>query len=124
MIYVHQPYDVERLNFFDGLESLALQITNDNGNIFVLVCLYRSCNISELGNQNIISELARLSMVTDKEILVVGDINLPDVDWNTGSVVGPLHSVNKKLLMQQAMLDCFLDNGLTWFLNNNDVTRR
>ena len=63
-------------------------------------------------------------MVTNKEILVVGDVNMPDVDWNTGTVIGPQDSVNKKLLMQQAMLDCFLDNCLTWFLDNNDITRR
>ena len=124
MVYVHQSYDAKRLKFFDNMESLALEITNDKGHSFVLVCVYRSCNLSEATNHDIISEFIRLSNFAQKEILVVGDVNLPDVDWNIGSVTGPLKTVNKKLVMQQDMLDCFLDNGFSWYLNNSDVTRR
>ena len=124
IIYVHQSYNVKRLNFFDKLETVALDVSNDKGQSFVLVCFYRSCNSSVNDNQSLIDELTRLTKSTNKVILAVGDANLPDVDWNLSAVAGPLNSTNKKIQMQRDMLDCFLMNGLSWCLYNNDITRR
>ena len=59
----------------------------------------------------------------DKDILIMGDINLPDADWNMGTVICPMNSRNNKFIMQQDMMDCFLENGLHWYLREGAVTR-
>ena len=93
-IYIHKSYSAKQLNFFHHMESLALRVSNDEGHSFILVCLYRSSNISIDENQNIINEVHRLcKSMSNEDILIMGDVNLPDVHWNAGKVVCPKNSI-------------------------------
>ena len=127
VVYVHESYTAEKLNFFENLESVALDISNDKGHHFILLCLYRSANVTESGNRKLIEalqDLCEFSVNGGKDILVVGDVNLPDADWDHGFIVGPANTTNKKLLMQKDMLNCFIDHGFEWYLDKRNITRR
>ena len=58
------------------------------------------------------------------EVMIVGDFNLPDVLWDSGSVVCPLATSNQQLLIQKKFLGAFQDTGLYWQLSDGTVTRR
>ena len=119
LIYIHHSIasNVRRLDLFSGLESVALEIKIEDYS-FILICMYRSCNLSDSRNQRFIEEVQLIpNVASDKDVLIVGDINLPDVDWKSGCVKGPADTNNKKLLIQYDVLDSLVNNGVTWFLN-------
>ena len=58
----------------------------------------------------------------DKNILIVGDLNLPDVDWSRGIVISPENSIDKKINMQCEFLDTFIAKGFKWYIEDK-VTR-
>ncbi len=49
---------------------------------------------------------------TDR-IILLGDFNLPDVCWVTGSVKGHGNTTDRKLINQQEYLDCIVANGFS-----------
>ena len=49
---------------------------------------------------------------TDTQLMVVGDFNLPNVSWDTGSVICPADTKNKQLTVQQNFINMFLETGL------------
>ena len=57
-------------------------------------------------------------------MVVVGDFNMPDVEWNTGIVKCPVSTVDKRFAIQQQMLDMFYSKSLSWVLGDDIVTRR
>ena len=57
------------------------------------------------------------------ESLILGDFNLPNVTWFSGSIKGPIDTKNKGLNNEKKYLDCFHNNGLSWYITE-EVTRR
>ena len=55
-------------------------------------------------------------MNAKKNVIVVGDINLPKVDWKQGIVIKPENSTDKWLNMQNELLDLFITKGFSWFI--------
>ena len=64
-----------------------------------------------------------MSRSIHNEIIICGDFNLPDVKWDTCSVLGPPHSTDKTLIDYRMFLDLFVTHNLTWLLIDNQVTR-
>ena len=52
----------------------------------------------------------------------MGDFNLADVSWETGSVKCSELTTNDNLLLQREYMDLFNELGMKWFLTNE--TRR
>ena len=48
-------------------------------------------------------------LITDNEIIMMGDFNLPDVLWDLGVVACPINTVNQKYVVQQLFLDFFVN---------------
>ena len=68
----------------NDLEVLSAEITTNNLN-FVICLTYRPPNCTEQCNTSLLSYLRSFDNPTD--LLLIGDLNLPDVDWNIVPIV-------------------------------------
>ena len=69
-IYVHKSFKVERLDWFTGLESLAVSIVTKTVK-FNVVCLYRSTSLADIkDNSDLLKALDSLPVVVDEELMI------------------------------------------------------
>ena len=122
-IYVHDSIHVTELKSFSCSDSVAVFVETDPYP-FVLVCVYRSQSLSSEKNFEIIEEINKINVKEGHELVVLGDFNLPNVSWNTGTVNCPTGTKNKSLLLQKEFLDMFYYKNLTWLMDDSYVTRR
>ena len=121
-IYVHKDFKVTRLNWFNGSESIALRVNSQSFEIYI-VCIYRSPSRRTIeANEILLTQLANIPTDCDKNVVVVGDLNLPNVDWKQGVVIKPENSIDKFLNMQCEFLDLFIAKGFSWFVEDQ-ITR-
>ena len=59
----------------------------------------------------------------ENELILVGDLNLPDVCWVSGTVSGPVGTKDKNLNIQNDYVDLITELGLTWHVTD-EITRR
>ena len=123
IVYVHNSIKAEQLKAFDGCESLALKLLLDEATV-TLVCLYRSPSLSVEGNDKLLQHLKSLPDDPNENLIIVGDVNLPDVDWNLGTVNAPPDTNDVKLVNQQKYMNAFLEKGLTWYIKDTYTRRR
>ena len=106
-IYVHNSLQAERLDWFLGLESLAVRIKLDVIELDV-ACIYRSTALVGINNNNkLLRALETMPINNERELLLVGDVNLPHVNWDEGTVSRPSGSCDKRLLMEAEFLSVF-----------------
>ena len=73
----------------------ALKIECDIGNV-IIACVYRSPSLSQAQNKHLLGKIKRLSLdCADGGLVLVGDLNLGDVCWATGTVSGPTATKNR-----------------------------
>ena len=75
-------------------------------------------------NQKLLSQIAQIPTECEKNVILMGDINLPNVDWKKGIVVCPENSVDLKYQLQSEYLDLFIAKGLTWYLEEQHTRIR
>ena len=121
VIYVRNTYSVQKLDWFCDTESIALKIVSDLSELYV-VCIYRSPSLTAIENEKLLGQLSKIPTELDKNIIVIGDINLPDVNWKLGVVNKPLDSIDIKYILQSEYLDLFTIKGLKWQIQD-EVTR-
>ena len=89
-----------------------------------IACVYRSQALTSAQDKQLVSALKNLSVDhPDDEVIIVGDFNLPDVCWVTGTVRGSSETRNRMLLLQQDYVDLITDLGFTWHITD-EITRR
>ena len=111
-------------SFYDKApDSLAIEIDSSIGK-FCIACVYRSPNLNSLLNDVLLSSLKDICNVSNSfETVLVGDFNLPDVSWESGSLKNCNVTTNNKCLLQQLeFIDNFNQLGLKWGLVN-EITR-
>ena len=79
-------------------------------------------SLSKAQNNAMTKMIAKLA-VFNVESILVGDLNLPNVSWLSGTVNAPLETINKGLIMEKNFMECIQDNGLVWYITD-EVTRR
>ena len=121
-IYVHVRHTVQVLVNKSIRDFMGLTVFLDTGKLH-LVCLYRSPSSNVEQDVLVRNELAKLPSTDTDRIILLGDFNLPDVCWVTGSVKGPDNTTDRKLINQQEYLDCIVANGFSWHITN-EITRR
>ena len=121
IIYVHKSLQAKKLSILNGCESLAIKVLVDDIEI-VLVCLYRSPSLSEEGNKLLLENIGKLP--EEENIIVVGDVNLPHVDWEMGYVKAPENTRDKILLNEMEYLNMFIEKGFKWYLSDGYTRRR
>ena len=123
-IFVHKALRVERLDWFTGLESLAVNIVIDSVR-FNVVCLYRSTSLVDMkDNAGLLGALERLPVNADEELVIVGDVNLPHVNWDKSLVERPPNSGDRRLLMESEFLNVFTRKGLKWYVTGSSTRVR
>jgi len=104
-------------------DSLAIQVDSSIGK-FCIACVYRSPNLNNLLNSLLLSCIKDICNESNTfETALIGDLNLPDISWETGSLKNCDSSTNNKCLLQQLeFMDAFNQLGLSWGLVN-EITR-
>ena len=107
-----------------ALDSLALEIDSNKGRL-CLACIYRSPNLSIQLYKVLLSSIKDICKASNTyETILVGDFNLADVSWETGSVKCSELTTNDNLLLQREYMDLFNELGMKWFLTNETTRRR
>ena len=117
IVYVHDSVTSEQLDILGGSESLAIKLTIGTIN-FILVYLYRSPSLTVQQNNELLEQLKLLPDDPTQNVIMVGDVNLPDVDWHLGTVLAPAGTTNVKLVNQQKYMDFFIEKGLMWYIKD------
>ena len=113
IIYVRDYLRPILIKEFNAPDSLALSIQTDIGDL-IIACVYRTQALTDAQNRHLIGSIKNLSKVnSEAEVIVVGDLNLPDVCWVSGTVEGPIGTSNKTLCLQQLYMDFITEEGLT-----------
>ena len=77
------------------------------------MCLYWSTLLADIkDNSDLLKALDSLPVVVDEELVIVGDVNLPHVDWDKGLVKQPLNSIDKRLLMEAEYMNVAKRKGI------------
>ena len=58
-----------------------------------------------------------------EELIIVGDLNLPDVNWFSGNLKVCSDTTDRNFLNQLKFMDLFVQKGLTWHIKDQ-ITRR
>ena len=121
IIYIKTCLNPVELDWFDVCDSVAVQFDSNIGRVNI-ACVYRSISLNQNQNDTMLNMLTRL-VCEDIESVVVGDFNLPNVSWLSGSIIGPVDTRNKGLVFEKNVLNWLHNNGLIWYIND-EVTRR
>ena len=118
VIFVHNSLKVSKLDWFENTESLAVKVHISNDKIVNVVCVYRSPNLTKAENNKLLNQLDKVPFLSEQleNIIMVGDFNLPNVDWVNGIVVAPIDSIDQKIITQNEYLDLFTAKGLHWYI--------
>ncbi len=123
VIYVKDYIKPKLCTSFKAHDSLVVSLECDLGVIHI-ACVYRSQALTSAEDKQLVSALKNLSVDhPDDEVIIVGDFNLPDVCWVTGTVRGSSETRNRMLLLQQDYVDLITDLGFTWHITD-EITRR
>ena len=121
-IFVHNSVNAEFLEDFDAPDSVGVVVTV-NKRLYTILCVYRSQNLSPVDQLKLLSEIEKIK-VTSQELLVFGDLNLPDVKWDSWSVNCPENTTNRNFLLQKQYLDLLSSKGLSNCIHDGTITRR
>ena len=109
IVFIRDNLCATVISSFIAPDSLAIKVNTPSGDI-VIVTVYRSTSLNNMQDNLLLAALKQLCSVnTTIETLIVGDFNLPDVCWVTGTVLGPVDSQNKNLLAQREYLNMVND---------------
>ena len=123
IIYYKEHLNPSIVDSFKVGDCLALKIECDIGNV-IIACVYRSPSLSQAQNKHLLGKIKRLSLdCADDELVLVGDLNLADVCWVTGTVGGPTTTKNQVLNVQHDYINLITDLGLSWHITD-EITRR
>ena len=89
------------INYADRIsveECQMVQIGTNQG--YSIIVIYRSPNQTKKGIKNLIEYVYKL----EGECVIIGDLNLPDADWETGKVGGGSRNKNLKNRAEQEEL--------------------
>ena len=93
----------------------------------VLILVYHSTSYSLSETKSLVTALdEKITKIIEGEesVILLGDFNLPDLNWDEAVINSPTDTTDSKFLRQQLFLDLFLNHDLAWNHGNSFVTRR
>jgi len=124
VIYVKDYLRVELIDEFKVADSLAISVQTNVGSV-AIACIYRSPSLNDKQNRTMINSIDKLSKTySESEVLLVGDFNLPDVCWVTGTLSGPMNTSDRFKCLQHDFLDMFTDIGYNWHITDEKTRVR
>ena len=121
VIYVRNTFSVEKLDWFYDTESIALKISSNSAELYV-VCIYRSPSLTLAENEKLLTQISKMPTELDRNIIIMGDVNLPDVNWELGIMNKPIDSMDRRFILQSEYMDLFTIKGLKWHIHD-EITR-
>ena len=121
-IYIHKSIDGEFIKNFKAPDSVGIDIKINN-HFLKLVCVYRSQNLEPTEQNYLLNQIENLK-IGREDLLLFGDLNLPDVNWDSFTVNCRENTRDSNLLLQKQYLDTFSEKGLSPVLENGTITRR
>ena len=90
VIYLSQDLQVNEVNFNKNFqEFLALEVKLQTNDRLLLITCYRSPNSSENNNTELLDLMDEIEIANFSHLLMLGDFNYGDINWNTGISQGP-----------------------------------
>ena len=108
---------------FNAPDTVGINLILNN-NVIKLLSVYRSQNLSNLEQFQLLSQIENLKLSPSEDLIVLGDFNFPNVNWDNLTANCNTNTINNNLIIQKRYLDMFSEKGLTPVLNNGTVTRR
>ena len=99
-----------QLNAVDD-SSIWGEIPLKNKDKLIVGVVYRSPNSSDEDNGHIMDMIGEVSAMNSSHLLILGDFNLPEIDWSNQSAEGPLSHPSNSFL--ECIRDCFLYQHVT-----------
>ena len=122
-VYVHTSILSNNLESFNAPDTVGINLILNN-NVIKLLSVYRSQNLSNLEQFQLLSQIENLKLSPSEDLIVLGDFNFPNVNWDNLTANCNTNTINNNLIIQKRYLDMFSEKGLTPVLNNGTVTRR
>ena len=122
-VYVHTSILSNNLKSFNAPDTVGINLILNN-NVIKLLSVYRSQNLSNLEQFQLLSQIENLKLSPSEDLIVLGDFNFPNVNWDNLTANCNTNTINNNLIIQKRYLDMFSEKGLTPVLNNGTVTRR
>ena len=118
-VYINNKFEIiERFSDLERLFSPCIfcKIKTTADSTFILGVIYRSPNSSAQENQNILNLIDTVSnklLSSGDKLLLVGDLNCPDIDWASETCSKPPDNFQSMLLdvIQQSYLTQFVDRN-------------
>ena len=111
IIYVHKTLKSFKLETNTSFqEAIWVNIVINNSDPLVVGCVYRSPNSSNENNDKLFKMLKTMTE-NKSQALVMGDFNLPKIDWNTYLTSSDGNSKESQFL--ECLRDCFLNQKCT-----------
>ena len=83
--------------------------------------------LSQAQNKHLLGKIKKLSLdCADDKLVLLGDLNLVDVCWVTGTMSGPTATKNRVFNVKDEYINLITDLGLSWHITDKitKVTRR
>ena len=125
LIYYKQFINISVFDCCDNApDSLAILVPTTEGNV-CFSCIYRSPSLNVSQNNMLLGCMDEICHEhNDYETLLMGDFNLPNDSWETGTVKGLMNSNNQILITQGKYMEFFNRKGLSWHLTSETTRRR
>jgi len=92
-------------------ESTWIQFRVKGGDKVTAGCVYRSPNSSDENNRNLISLMNKIATPDRSHLLIMGDFNLPGIDWDEDSC--PHNEAHIETLFLESIRDTYLYQHVT-----------
>ena len=122
-IFVHNTIQADLIDTFVAPDSVAINVKL-NSISCNLVCVYRSQNLGDADQAKLLEQISNVKSNTNSEIILIGDLNLPNANWDSMTVNCNQNSSNKLFNVQQNYLNTFTTMGLSPCIPNGTITRR
>ena len=113
LLYVHEKFKPVE---FTPVTSFQDNVWCQIGDLFIGVC-YRSANYAIVGDDNDDKLLQMIRNTSNKNVILMGDFNYPEIDWLSQSVDSSAHNDCKMFL--DVVEDCFLTQHVLEYTRDN-----
>ena len=87
-----------------------------------LICAYRSMSLNREQNNSLASNIMNILNNPYNEVVIVGDFNLPNMNWTTGHINTPEFFSNRILNTHHLFSELF--NGLHWYFTEEKTRHK
>ena len=112
LLYAHKPFGAKEVEMkTDFQESVFVEINLNYRDKLLVGCIYRSDNEAEENTNNLTSLIREAASKTYLHILLMGDFNYPNIDWNNWTT----KSENTES-QEFKFIECIQDNFLCQYI--------